>query len=327
VQTSVLQKYCTLCESLNVDPLTQHTLSLVVILLSRHAQRINMARSYLRKLQSDGSLVAWDTASDLSFLQQKLLLSSDWALLLAFAEFVISDEARAELAVHPVLVALQASLLSASVITSTTLFEFVMRCLMYIAPAGTPSPKMLECLLGQHQILCLAPTLAQELQDVLALLQTNSTVPPVETVRRIRLRYIVKSVHNASALSYELSLNSWCSNKKFTTTTSLNVQRLLYFINAQTCAVDVSLFPDYFTPAMTRQLTLQLFTTININPINAVIGSLRLYTNNIQHLINFRMRCLDGLNVKALQASHPASLSPAAQRAPAAPHSTSRRTS
>ena len=136
---------------------------------------------------------------------------------------------------------------------------------------------------------------------MLALLQTDSAVPAVETVRRIRLRDIVESVHQASALSYELSFNSWCSNKKFAATTSLNVQRLLYFINAQTCAVDVSLFPDYFTPAMTSQLALQPLNTIDIDPINAVISSLRFYTNNIQHPIDFCMRCLDGLNVKARQ--------------------------
>jgi len=111
--------------------------------------------------------------------------------------------------------------------------------------------------------------------------------------------YIYICIHIYTA--YELTFDSWCSQKKFATTTGLNVQRLLYFINAQTIPVDFGLFPDYFTPAMTSHLALQELTTIDIAPINAVIASLRLYTNNIKHLIDFRAHCLDGLNIKARQ--------------------------
>jgi len=52
---------------------------------------------------------------------------------------------------------------------------------------------------------------------------------------------------------------------------------------------------------MTSYLALQELSTIDIAPINAVIASLRLYTNNIKHLIDFRVHCLKGLNVKARQ--------------------------
>jgi len=52
---------------------------------------------------------------------------------------------------------------------------------------------------------------------------------------------------------------------------------------------------------MTGHLALQELSTINIASINAVIASLRLYTNNIKHLIDFRVLCLDGLHVRARQ--------------------------
>ena len=49
---------------------------------------------------------------------------------------------------------------------------------------------------------------------------------------------------------------------------------------------------------------LQELSTIDI----AVIGSLRLYTNNIKHLIDFRVQCLEGLNVKSRQRLSPAQI-------------------
>jgi len=143
--------------------------------------------------------------------------------------------------------------------------------------------------------------LALDVQDVLAAQLSDTAKPALHGVRRVRLRDIVEHVHQASALSYELSFDSWCSQKKFATTTGLNVPRLLYFINAQTTPVDFGLFPDYFTPAMTSHLALQELTTIDIAPILAVITSLCMYTNNIKHLIDFRAQCLDGLNIKARQ--------------------------
>ena len=336
VQSSALQKYCTLCESLNIDPLAPYTLVLIVILLSRHPQRSDIARKFLSALSCDASTLMWDTAADLEFLQQKLSSSSDWALLLAYLEFDLSDTTRATLSVHPVLCTLQASLLTVGIVSHQTPIEFVMLCLLFMSPAGTPSPKMLERFLNTKQIECrdvevkclravtcftdqinnegqlascflemclhlrCSPLLHNDVEDVLNAQQAN-TREPDSAVRRIRLRDIVERVHQANALSYELTFDSWCCQKQFASTTGLNVQRLLYFINAQTCEVDFGCFPDYFTPAMTSYLAMQELSTIDIAHINAVIASLRLYTNNIKHLIDFRAQCLEGLNVKARQ--------------------------
>jgi len=337
VHSSALQKFCTLCGSLNADPLAPHTPALVLVLLSRHTTRVDIARRLLAARGVDASLLAWDTAADIDFLQQKLSSSSDWAILLGYLEFELDDGARAQLEADPVLAALRASLLATGVIAAHTPLEFVMHCLVYMTPAGTPSPKMLERFLAQHRVDCrdvevkclravtsftdevsndgqlatcllrvclatsAAATLVGDLQDVLDAQQADTSEPVDVAVHRLRLRDIVERVHQANALSYELTFDSWCCQKKFASTTGLNVQRLLYFINAQTCAVDFERFPDYFTPAMTGHLALQELTTIDIAPIHAVIASLRLYTNNIKHLIDFRVLCLEGLNVRARQ--------------------------
>jgi hypothetical protein len=337
VQNSVLQKYCSLCGCLNVDPLHPKTLGLVMILLSRHAQRVEIARNFMVLERCDAALVAWTTAEDLDFLQQKMSSSSDWSVLLGYVSFELTDASRAKLGSDPVLCSLLNSLQQAGVTASHTPLEFAMQSFLYMTPAGTPSPKMLERFLSQQSVECrdvevkclravtsfndssnngvlaasclllvcqqvvALPSLALDVQDVLAAQLMDTAKPALHSVRRVRLRDIVEHVHQASALSYELSFDSWCSQKKFATTTGLNVQRLLYFINAQTTPVDFGLFPDYFTPAMTSHLALQELTTIDIAPILAVITSLRMYTNNIKHLIDFRAQCLDGLNIKARQ--------------------------
>ena len=233
---------------------------------------------------------------------------------------------------HPVLCTLQASLLTVGIVSHQTPIEFVMLCLLFMSPAGTPSPKMLERFLSTKKVECrdvevkclravtcftdqvnnegqlascflemclhlhCSPLLHHDVEDVLSAQQAN-TREADSAVRHIRLRDIVESMHQANALSYELTFDSWCCQKQFASTT----QRLLYFINAQTCPVDFSCFPDYFTPAMTSYLAMQELSTIDIASINAVIASLRLYTNNIKHLIDFRVQCLEGLNVKARQ--------------------------
>jgi len=106
VQGSVLQKFCTLCGCLNIDPMRPQILSLVVILLSRHAQRIEITREFLLRERCNATLVTWDTAEDLDFLQQKVSSTSDWSLLLRYIFFELTDAARAELGAHPVLCAL-----------------------------------------------------------------------------------------------------------------------------------------------------------------------------------------------------------------------------
>jgi len=94
VQNSVLQKYCSLCGCLNVDPMHPKTLGLVMILLSRHAQRVEIARNFMVLERCDASLVAWTTAEDLEFLQQKMSSSLDWSVLLGYVTFELTDAAR-----------------------------------------------------------------------------------------------------------------------------------------------------------------------------------------------------------------------------------------
>jgi len=190
-------------------------------------------------------------------------------------EFNLDDAARTLLVAHPVLCTLQKSLMTVGIITLQTPLEFVMHCLLFMTPAGTPLPKMLERYLGTKNVECsdvevkclravtsstdqinneghlascfldmclhlrCAATLHCNIEDVLSARLSNTNEPD-SAVRRIRLRDIVESVHQVNALSYELTFDSWCCQKQFATTTGLNVQRLLYFINAQTCEVDFS---------------------------------------------------------------------------------------
>jgi len=334
VKHNTVHKYCKLCESMNVDPMLESSLFLALILLSRHNSRARIAKEYLesRGTQVD---VDWDRVQDLPALQDIFSSSSDWATLLAYLCVEVEPAAREGLLADAVLQVLEANLRSVGLTEPHTPLEFTMMCLLYMMPAGTPSTKMLERHMTHCQVefrdvevkclravagftdnmhdeelcaatflrVCLATRVQPELlQDVAVVLDTRRADLQVlqgGTVHRTKLRDIVQRLHRNSEVRYEQSFDSWCCQKKFSSTTGLNVQRLLYFINAQSAAVDCSLFSDYFTTGMLHGLAMQELSTIDIEPVIAVITSIRVYNNNVKNLIDFRTKCLEGLNVKA----------------------------
>lgn len=337
VRNNTIQKFCTLCECLNVDPLLDSSFFLALVLLSRHKSRLSLARQFL-ELRGLALDVEWTRVDDLPGLQEKFSSSSDWATLLSYASIELDPAGEEAAAADPVLRVLQGTLVSAGLATPQTPLEFAMTSLLYMTPAGTPSTKMLERLVTIRKIdcrdvevkclravagftdnlnneavfaasflgVCLATVVRPELrQDVALVLEARRSdlrEGMASTVHRTKLRDIVQRLHRDSELRYEQTFDSWCCHKKFATTTGLNVQRLLYFINAQSQSVDFALFADYFTSGMISTLSMQALTTIDIEPVLAVIASIRVYSNNIKSLIDFRIRCLEGLNVKARQA-------------------------
>ena len=336
LQINTLHKFCTVCGCLNLDPLSPHSLVLIAVLLSRHRDRIRIAQAFVESLPDTFEiLVDWEAAEDLSFLQDKFSTVSDWSMLLSYTDIIIGDEDREKVCADPYISRFCDSLQSAGLgETHPTSTEFAMRCIMHMAPANTPSSKMLERFLTSIaecrdiEMRCLravtsytdqsndddrsAATFLCVLQHVVT---TDSFVDDVKYVltsqkeikcqedsenthvRRPRLRDIVQAIHNDTTLEYQQTFESWCAHKKFSSTTGLNVQRLLYFINAQTITVDLSVYNEYFTQALTSRVSLQHISTIDVDVIIHTILSLRVYQKNIEHLIDFRTRCLEGLSV------------------------------
>lgn len=341
LQVSTLRKFCAVCEALNIDPLSPHSVLIMVILLSRYRDRIMVAQSFIDMLpEAKHIMLNWDVAEDISFLQDKFSALSDWNTLLAYAFVEIADAERESVCSEPYIAGFINSLHIAGlagVFTPTA--ELSMMCILHMSPANTPSSKMLERLLTQRNaecrelevkclrsvahftdqtnndeasartFLCIARHVrirATFQEDVRYLLMSQKEVhrqqQDVKTVTRPRLRDWVQSIHKDNVLEYQQTFESWCCQNKFSNTTGLNVQRLLYFINAQTVPVDLTEYDEYFTSSLTSRMSLKSIETIDVDVVIAVISSLRMYLKNIQHLIDFRVQCLDGLNISTRKA-------------------------
>jgi len=336
LQINTLHKFCTVCECLNLDPLCPLSLLLVLILLSRHRDRVSIARDFLdTSLDAEHVMVDWDAADDLQPLQDKFSTMSDWSTLLAYTDICIPEDVR-EHTCRDACIARFSDCLSGAglgdVYPTTT--EFAMRCIVHMSPANTPSSKMLERFLSTiaecrdievrclravsaytdqsndddksaatfTRILRLTVVAASFADDVRHVITSRKEIKSQEelenvTLRRPRLRDLVLSIHNENSMEYQQTFESWCVQKKFSNTTGLNVQRLLYFINAQPCSVDLRLYSEYFTQGLINRLSLQPISTIDVDVIVHIILSLRVYQRNIEHLIDFRTRCLEGLSI------------------------------
>ena len=341
LQVSTLRKFCAVCEALNLDPLSPHSVLIVTILLSRYRDRILIAQSFIKMLPEAGDIMLdWDVAANISFLQDKFSTLSDWNTLLAYTFVEIADAERERVCSEPHIAGFINSLHIAGlagVFTPTA--ELSMMCILHMSPANTPSSKMLERFLTQRNaecrelevkclrsvahftdqtnddeasastFLCIARHVRLRVsfgEDVRYLLMSQKEVDrqqqDVKTITRPRLPDRVQAIHNDNVLEYQQTFESWCCQNKFSNTTGLNVQRLLYFINAQTVPVDIGQYEDYFTSSLTSRMALQSIETIDVDVVITVICGLRMYLKNVQHLIDFRVQCLDGLNISTRKA-------------------------
>jgi len=336
LQINTLHKFCTVCECLNLDPLCPHSPLLVFILLSRHRDRVQIARMFLQSSpNAEHVMVDWDAADDLLPLQDKFSSISDWSTLLAYTDVAIPEDTREDICGDAYLSRFCDCLREAGLGDAyPTTIEFAMRCILHMSPAKTPSSKMLErfmititecrdiemrCLRAvtayadqsndddksadtflrilQHTVV--VESFADDVRHVITAQKEIKRQEELENVsmRRPRLRDLVISLHNENTLEYQQTFESWCVHKKFSNTTGLNVQRLLYFINAQQCKVDLQHYSEYFTQGLINRLSLQHISTIDADVVVHIILSLRVYQRNIEHLIDFRTRCLEGLSI------------------------------
>ena len=84
----------------------------------------------------------------------------------------------------------------------------------------------------------------------------------------------------------------------FPPTTSPNMQRLLYFIIVQRVQADRSLFEGFYTKEICNKATTINLENTDSDAVMQVVNSLRVYNTKIKHLIDFRSKCLQGLNQK-----------------------------
>ena len=135
-------------------------------------------------------------------------------------------------------------------------------------------------------------------QDVAAIIDTcareHDVMKPTVS-RKFSMREHVAKKADVTVL-YAPTFGNWCSQQKFSVTTSINLQRILYFMKAQVVRVPEEVFLKYFDPSFVSKFSSGSIHQIDEAAIIFVIKSLRVYHYNIKSLLDFRTRCMLGLN-------------------------------
>lgn len=211
-----------------------------------------------------------------------------------------------------------------------------MQALLFQLPIDTPAPKMLEryfislgcstkdievkCLrvvsmltdacisesdsdgtvmLLMGSFACTQPFLERVRRVVCLAQQDTEASTQAEKSRRLQLREVVKTVHVARQRTYVQTFDSWVSRNKFSVAMSRQMQQLLYFMQVQPFSFDASRYDEHFPSTiakLARSNTLEQIDVIDVAALIEVIQSVRVFQHNVKHLIDFRARCLLGIN-------------------------------
>lgn len=138
---------------------------------------------------------------------------------------------------------------------------------------------------------------ADFVQDVAAIIDTcareHEVMRPAVSRKFSMREHVAKKVD--VDVQYVHTFGNWCSQQKFSITTSINLQRMLYFMKAQVVRVPEEVFLKYFDPSFVTKFSAGTIHQIDEAAIIFVIKSLRVYHYNIKSLLDFRTRCMLGL--------------------------------
>ena len=115
--------------------------------------------------------------------------------------------------------------------------------------------------------------------------------------RRVCLRRLAKDLHRSDSLQCNHTFDSWAAHLKFSNNTSIQLQRIPYFVQVQVAHTSPSVYTRFYTPDLLQRISNVSLERIDTSAVIArwVLDVLRVYKNDIHDLIDFRMDCLIGL--------------------------------
>ena len=131
--------------------------------------------------------------------------------------------------------------------------------------------------------------------------QIESTTNNVLKTRPCLQAYAKQAVKQRREIVSDQSFYNWKTQVSFSVTTSTHLQKLLYFIHSQQMSPTIEKYSRLYDKAVLQRAEGKMIDNVDIRIILHVIDSLRCYENNIKHLIDFRTKCLIGLNIKTRQ--------------------------
>ena len=327
---AVAHRFVSLCQQANLDPVNPSSVAVMCALLSRYrvpdADRLaEIARTFALDDELDAGVLGEGNVLAMA-------ATADWEAMLAYLEPAADAPAP-----NRVLAAFRASLDEALVMPErdTTLAAPYLFALVSID--GTPAREMLENhavkLLRQdgaapphdlqvramraltsfhdHQFTGheLQATLTQALagmsvrpeyvmlvREALRDIQADVELARPDVRRRPRLADIIQEM-NRARVEYHGTFDNWAAHMRFPLNTSVNMQRLLYFLRVQEPLPDAALCLRFFPDSLVRKAFELPVDLIDAAAICTTLRAVRSYKTRIPALIDFRARCLQGLTL------------------------------
>jgi hypothetical protein len=264
-----------------------------------------------------------------------LTSTGDWIALLQYIRlYALSEAEKLELESDVRLQLFIESMRQAQVLPENMDLEYIVRAFLCIYLINIPAAKILERVILQHdggmrdiELRSLRtvhhftdnslhmPVETQK-DSVLLMLKNINTTPEFYKViaeiievcakdhvgkqtnhsKKFSLRRHMSEKSSTTQVQYVHTFGNWSSQQKFSVTTSINMQRLFYFANAQTVVIPGDVYLKFFDASLVEKLVDGALHQIDVEAVLLVIKSLRVYHNNIKTLLDFRTQCTGGLN-------------------------------
>jgi hypothetical protein len=119
--------------------------------------------------------------------------------------------------------------------------------------------------------------------------------------RQLLRAYARSAVQRKQTLVSQDSWVKWRNAVSFSVNTSSHLQRLMYFIAVQPRPPQPEIYQGLYTQELCARAKALAVDVIDVQALQMVLDSLRLYMNNVKQLIDFSAKCLQGVNQEKRQ--------------------------
>ena len=217
-----------------------------------------------------------------------------------------------------------------------TPIETALWAFIYMSPRTTPAGSMLERMYSSinpnardSELRCLRAmsifndkvdaTFTENMSLVLRCFDTKENFPRIvesvlrqkkelvmttrgeKPIRPLLRAYAQSAVHSKILKTSSENWSIWRGKANFPITTSTYVQKLLYFICVQIHTPDANEYQSLFHADLLKRVGAMKVAEIDVACVIEVMNNLRTYNGEITNLIDFRHKCLFGINEKARQ--------------------------
>jgi len=336
VRKNTMTAFIQQCLMYNIDPLHDASLQIAILLMSKCTDRMRLCTNFMayianthERMEIDLNATTMIDSTEVHALQS----TSDWVTLFRYIDVAqLSEADRSRLRSNQrIAVFVQATrrLFPDSAEIETFVKPMLCTILMHI-PAASMLERVLLAEGAQHrdiEVMCLRAVnsyvdqcqhmanetnieaislLVQTIRvqgpfhaDVAAVIETTSldNSQRNETMKRqFSLRRHIRDAQGAAVLHRALLFEDWKHEMKFSVNISVSTQKVLYFIRAQVCQVDLSALKSIFDQQMLAKTFAVNLERIDATAVCEAIKTLRVYQYNIHSLIEFRTQCLVGFN-------------------------------